>query len=203
MNFGVSQPSNQGQAGQGRLFILSGPSGAGKTTLCRMLRQRMADLVYSVSFTTRDPRPGETDAVDYHFLSKQDFEQGIAAGRWAEWALVHGNYYGTSAQFIDSRLAQGQDVLMDIDVQGAAKIMALRPESITVFIMPPSLAVLEDRLRSRASDSQSVIATRLANAAGEIAVSSRYRHVIVNHRLEDAIIALCDLVDGYRGRREA
>jgi len=198
MNPSDTPPLGQPCGRKGRLFILSGPSGAGKTTLCRLLRDKLADLSYSVSFTTRLPRSGETEGVDYHFVSTQQFEQGIADGAWAEWAKVHGNYYGTSARFIEAQLAAGRDVLMDIDVQGAAKIVAALPDSVTIFIMPPSLDSLQSRLNLRALDSQAAIATRLANARAEMAASSGYRHVIVNDRIEAAFKALGDLITGYR-----
>jgi guanylate kinase len=171
-----------------------------------MLRDRVADLDYSISYTTRPPRNGETDGVDYHFVSRLQFEQGIESGRWAEWARVHGNYYGTSVQFIRSRLSKGRDVLMDIDVQGAAKILESQPDSVTIFIMPPSLEALKSRLDLRALDSEAAIATRLANAQAEMAASDCYRHVIVNERLADALDLLGELIDRYRcgpGSRDA
>lgn len=175
---------------RGRLFILSAPSGAGKSTLGRLLRQRLPELTYSVSTTTRPPRPGEREGRDYFFVGPERFRQGIAAGEWAEWAEVHGNYYGTSRVFIDGAMAAGRDVLLDIDVQGAAQILERYPEAVTIFIMPPSMEVLRQRLAGRGTEAEAVIARRLADARGEMACRDRYRHVVVNDRLEEALEAL-------------
>ncbi len=188
---------------RGYLFILSAPSGAGKTTLCRAVRKRFADLRYSVSHTTRSPRAGETDGIDYFFMPKNRFKEGIARGRWAEWAQVHGNYYGTSAEFLDGELAAGSDVLLDIDVQGACQIVQRYPQSITIFVMPPSLEVLRQRLEARGSDSPQSMALRLDNAAKEMAKKSAYQHVIVNDSLPQAIDELILLIGSYRQQRAA
>jgi guanylate kinase len=179
---------------RGRLFILSAPSGAGKSTLGRLLRQRLPELTYSVSTTTRPPRPGEREGRDYFFVDPERFRQGIAAGEWAEWAEVHGNYYGTSRVFIDGAMAAGRDVLLDIDVQGAAQILERYPEAVTIFIMPPSMEVLRQRLEGRGTEAEAVIARRLADAREEMACRDRYRHVVVNDRLEEALEALLGIL---------
>jgi guanylate kinase len=152
---------------RGHLFILSAPSGAGKTSLCRAVRD-------------------------------SEFKDGIARGRWAEWAQVHGNYYGTSAEFLNRELAVGRDILLDIDVQGTCQIVQRYPQSITIFIMPPSLDVLRQRLEARGTDSPETIAVRLENAAKEIAQKNAYRHVIINDRLSQAIDELIALIESYR-----
>ncbi len=179
---------------RGRLFILSAPSGAGKSTLCGLLRARRPDLCYSISYTTRAPRPGEVDGVDYFFIDEAGFRQGIAEGRWVEWAQVHGHYYGTALAFIDGMLAQGNDLLLDIDVQGAAQLVKRYPEAVTIFIMPPSMDVLRQRLEQRGTDSAGVIDQRLHNAMQEIAARSRYRHIVVNAKLEQAVDELLDIL---------
>jgi len=148
----------------GRLFIVSAPSGAGKSTLCRAIRDRLPDLLYSISYTTRRPRDGEQNGVDYYFIARDEFEKGIDCGQWAEWAEVHDNYYGTSAERLDRCLSGGQDILLDIDVQGMRQIIKKYPAGITIFIMPPSLEVLKERLQSRGTDSAETIALRLKNA---------------------------------------
>lgn len=186
----------------GYLFILSAPSGAGKTTLRRALLERISDLLYSVSYTTREPRKGELDGSDYYFITKDEFEKGIAEDRWAEWATVHGNYYGTSAVFLNTKLNAGRDVLLDIDVQGAAKLIQRYPDGITIFIMPPSVEVLQQRLQARATDSAAAIRLRLKNAQTEIAQKKMYRHVIVNDQLTDAIAELVSLINQYKAKRE-
>ncbi len=184
----------------GRLFILSAPSGAGKTTLCARLRDRRPDLCYSISYTTRAPRAGEVDGVDYFFIDATAFKNGIAAGRWAEWARVHGHYYGTASAFIDRMLAQGHDLLLDIDVQGARQLVERYPAAVTVFIMPPSMDILRQRLEKRGSDSDRVIAARLRNAEDEMAARFRYQHIVVNERLEQAVDELLGiLAPGERG----
>ena len=182
----------------GHLFIISAPSGAGKTTLRRAMLHRFSDLLYSVSFTTRNPRHGEQSGRDYHFISKVEFEAGIDDARWAEWAAVHGNYYGTSAEFLKRNLTAGKDILLDIDVQGTHKILQRFPESITIFLMPLSLDVLKERLQSRGTDSAETIARRLKNAKAEIAQKNIYRHVIINDQLDDAIAELASIIDRYK-----
>jgi guanylate kinase len=183
---------------KGRLFVVSAPSGAGKTTLCRAALERLPGLHYSVSYTTRRPRSGEQDRIAYHFISKEEFVRGINSGRWAEWAEVHGHYYGTSAAFIDRELKSGHDILLDIDVQGAMQIKKRFADSVTIFIMPPSKEVLAERLRNRGSDSSADIDRRLKNAEAEMASRDRYRHVLTNDRLEIAIQELVELVSSYR-----
>ncbi len=172
---------------RGRLFILSAPSGAGKSTLCTLLRKRRPDLCYSISYTTRPPRPEEVDGEDYFFIDEPAFEDGIAAGRWVEWARVHDHYYGTSAAFISRMLAQGHDLLLDIDVQGAAQLVKHYPEAVTIFIMPPSMDILRQRLQKRGTDSADVFERRLRNAMEEMAARFHYRHIVVNERLERAV----------------
>ena len=135
-----------GNQNRGHLFILSAPSWTGKSTLCRALLAHFPDLQYSVSHTTRTPRKGECEGRDYRFISLPEFEQMIGQGKWAEWATVHGNYYGTSADDIEKHLSAGRDVLLDIDVQGAAQILKRYPDSVPIFIMPPSMAELKERI---------------------------------------------------------
>ncbi len=184
----------------GHLFIISAPSGAGKTTLRNAILHQFSDLLYSVSYTTRNPRPGEHGGTDYHFISKAEFEAGIDDERWTEWAAVHGNYYGTSAEFLKHNLTAGKDVLLDIDVQGTHKILHRFPESITIFLMPPSLEVLKERLQSRGTDTAETIALRLKNAKAEMAQKKIYRHVIINDQLDDAIAELTSIIDRYKTR---
>ncbi len=190
--------TSRGTKKQGVLFIISAPSGAGKSTLCRAVLNRFSDLVYSVSYTTRSLRGGEQNGVDYHFISKNEFERRISQGRWAEWAKVHGHYYGTSADFLDGELNDGRDILLDIDIQGAGQILQRYPDGVTIFIMPPSLKTLKSRLQSRGTDSPEVIAVRLKNAQDEIAQKDVYRHIIINDRLTDAIAELIAIFERYR-----
>ena len=182
----------------GVLFVISAPSGAGKSTLCRAVLDRFADLVYSVSYTTRSPRSGEQNGKDYHFITKDEFEKGIAHNRWAEWAEVHGYYYGTSADFLNQVLSAGRDILLDIDIQGTRKIRQRYPDGVTIFIMPPSLETLKSRLQSRGTDSPEVIAVRLKNADEEMAQKDLYHHIIINDRLTDAIAELIVIFEKYR-----
>ncbi|WP_051327707.1 guanylate kinase [Desulfatirhabdium butyrativorans] len=194
-----SEHRKAGTEDRPHLFIVSAPSGAGKTTLCRAVLEAMPDLVYSVSYTTRAPRPGERDGIDYHFIDAERFKQAIQQSRWAEWAEVHGNFYGTSADLIEDALRRGQDVLLDIDVQGAQSISGRYPEhSITIFIRPPDMDALRRRLESRQTDSPAVIERRLRNAEQEMAQMHRYRHVIVNDVLEKAIGELIGVIRSYR-----
>ena len=182
----------------GHLFIVSAPSGAGKTTLCRMLTKRLPELRYSISTTTRSPREGEVDGVDYFFTDVETFKAGIQANQWAEWAQVHGNYYGTSAAFIDAERAAGHDVLLDIDVQGTVQLCGKYPDAITIFIMPPSSDVLRQRLEQRGADSPDIIDKRMVNARQEMAQRGAYRHTVINDCLETAAETLVSIVRGYR-----
>ena len=180
----------------GRLFVVSAPSGAGKTTLCKAARERLPDLVYSVSSTTRKPRDGEVDGQDYFFVSEDYFQQGIDSGLWAEWARVHANYYGTSARFLEGHLQAGRNVLLDIDVQGAKQILQRYPEAVTVFIAAPSLDVLRQRLTARGLDDPATIELRMQNARAEMACQSMYRHVVVNDDLAAAIEQFVGILTG-------
>jgi guanylate kinase len=182
----------------GLLFILSAPSGAGKSTLCHAVLKRFPDIYYSISYTTRPPRAGERDGVDYHFIDSDDFEKGIARNRWAEWAKVHHNYYGTSANLLNRALAKGQDVLLDIDVQGMRQIVKRYPAGITIFIMPPSLEILRIRLEKRGTDSPENIALRLKNAQKEMALKDLYRHVVNNDQLTESVAELLGIFEKYR-----
>jgi guanylate kinase len=183
---------------RGHLFIISAPSGAGKTTLAKAVLQQFADMLYSISYTTRKPRAEERDGVDYHFVSKEDFKKGIKKGRWAEWAEVYGNYYGTSAEFIEKSLSSGCDILLDIDVQGTIQILKHYPDSVTIFILPPSMNALRKRLEMRGSDSKAVIERRFVNARKEMAQKKLYRHIIVNDKLSAAIEEIGAIFKKYR-----
>ncbi|SLM30121.1 guanylate kinase [Desulfamplus magnetovallimortis] len=171
---------------RGDIFVVSAPSGAGKSTLCMKVLETFPDISFSVSHTTRPPRLGEQHGVDYYFISVDEFRERIKNNLWAEWAEVHGNYYGTSCEEIEDNLNHGRHLLLDIDVQGAEQIMRAFPEAVTIFVMPPSIEILEQRLRKRGTDSDDTIAKRLENAAGEIARKDLYQHVIVNDNLEQA-----------------
>ncbi len=185
---------------RGHLFVVSAPSGAGKSTLCNAIRERFPDIHYSVSTTTRPPRPSETDGVDYHFVTEAEFQEGIERGRWAEWAIVHGNYYGTSAEGLRESLEAGTDILLDIDVQGAQQIVERFPDAVTIFIMPPSLETLRERMTSRGTDAPEVIDRRMDNARAEMAARDRYQRVIVNDHLPEATAAILEIV--ARARRD-
>jgi guanylate kinase len=187
---------------QGRLFIISAPSGGGKTTLSKAVLNRFNDILYSVSYTTRSPRNGEQDGVDYYFIQKKDFEKKIESGHWAEWAEVHGNYYGTSVEFLDRGLASGRDILLDIDVQGTLQILENYPDSVTIFIMPPSLETLRERLEMRRSESRSTIKRRLLTAEKEMAQKGLYRYVVVNDQLSASIDKLIAIIEKYRRTNE-
>lgn len=180
------------------LFIISAPSGGGKTTLCREVRKHFPDMLYSVSYTTRNPRKGEQDGIDYHFIDENEFKTRIDDGKWAEWALVYGNYYGTSADFLDEGLIAGQDILLDLDMQGTRQLLKRYAECMAIFIRPPSLEALQRRLEARESDSAETIAVRLRNAEKEIAQQNLYHHVIVNDQLPIAIAELISIIENYR-----
>jgi guanylate kinase len=185
---------------RGSLFVVSAPSGAGKTTLCRDVRERVPGLAYSISVTTRPPRPGEIDGTDFRFVSEAEFRARLERDEFAEWAIVHGNFYGTQARPLEEALARGQDLLLDIDTQGAGQLRLRYPEAVLVFIVAPSMAELEQRLRERRSDPQHEISRRLARAREEIALWRRYDYLIVNQDVKEAIEQLAAIIQAERCR---
>jgi len=189
-----------GARDRGTLYVVSAPSGAGKTSLVRALVERVPGLSLSVSHTTRRPRPGEEDGVHYHFVDLETFERMAAEGAFLEHAWVFGHRYGTSRAWVEGRLAEGVDVILEIDWQGARQVRAALPEAVGVFILPPSLEVLEQRLRGRGQDSEEVIRRRLAEAVEEMAHYAEYDYVVVNEVFEEA---LADLEAIVRARRLA
>jgi guanylate kinase len=185
---------------RGMLVVVSAPSGAGKTTLCREVRRFLPDLSYSVSYTTRAPRPGEVDGTDFYFVTESAFNELREAGGFAEWAQVHGNLYGTHAGAIERSLAEGRDILLDIDTQGARQLRARYPEAVLIFIIAPSMAELEQRLRERASDAGDEIARRLARARQEIPLWRQYDYLVVNRDIKDAVEQLATVIQAERCR---
>jgi guanylate kinase len=182
------------------LLLVAGPSGAGKSSVLRPVVDADPRLAFSVSCTTRSPRPSERDGVDYHFLSAAEFERQRAAGAFLESARVHRHSYGTRAADLEAIFASGRVPVLDIDVQGGAQIrQRFRGRIVSVFIEPPSLAVLERRLRARGTESEAALATRLANAAGELAEAVHYEHRIVNDGLEAARAQLRRLIEAELG----
>jgi guanylate kinase len=184
----------------GTLFILSGPSGVGKTTLRRRLQRKIPTLQFSVSWTTRSPRPGEQADRDYHFVSAAAFREQIDRGGFLEWARVHDDYYGTPRQPVETWLHSGEDVLLDIDVQGAEQIKQKIPEAVTVFILPPSGEELEKRLSRRKTEAAEVRKRRLANAEKELAAWSRFDFAVVNRELREALADLEAIIRAQRHR---
>lgn len=183
---------------KGVLFILSGPSGAGKGTIRARLFETLEGLSYSVSCTTRLPREGERDGVDYHFVTDEQFRTHIAAGDFLEWAEVHGHYYGTLKSDVQKVLDQGKDMFLEIDVQGALQVKEKMPEAVTVFVVPPSLEVLEQRLRGRHTESEEELRVRLGNAAAEMEQRDRYDFTLVNDSLEAAAENLAQFIRQHR-----
>ncbi|MBU4317363.1 MAG: guanylate kinase [Proteobacteria bacterium] len=193
--------SSDGSTKKGNLFILSAPSGAGKTTLCRAVLAQYPEIKYSVSSTTRAPRKGEEDGKDYFFVTEEKFLSGIHQGKWAEWAKVHDHYYGTDADFIKTSLSRGEDILLDIDVQGTLQILKEFPRSVSIFIMPPSREALETRMTARGTDSPEVIAKRMRNAEEEMTQRDLYCHIIINRDLDEAIAELTHLIESFQRQR--
>ena len=183
----------------GALFVISGPAGAGKGTLLGRAVQQLPRAWVSISATTRAPRGTEQDGVEYFFLSVGEFEQRIAQDGFIEYAQVHGNYYGTPIEPIRQHVEAGDAVFLEIDVQGAFQVLEKLPDAKLIFIAPPSMEVLEQRLRGRATDSEESIKLRLANAAAELEASKRYHHVIVNDELERSTQELVQVIQSYVG----
>ena len=180
-----------------RLFVVSGPSGVGKGTLLARVRELRSDLGLTVSATTREPRPGETDGVSYHFLTEEEFDRRVAAGDFLEWACVHGHKYGTLRSEVERNLSAGRSVILEIDVQGALNVRRVFPDAVLVFILPPSMEVLESRLRGRGTEAEADLELRLADAAGEIELADEYDERIVNDDLERAVGQFCTMLDAH------
>lgn len=187
---------------KGLLIVLSGPSGVGKGTVCAALRDRTTDLVYSVSATTRSPRPGEVDGVNYFFKTKQEFEQMIERDELLEWAEYVGNYYGTPSQFVHQTLQEGKDVFLEIEVQGAMKVKQKFPEAVFIFLAPPSLSELEKRITGRGTDDHDVIQKRMTVAIDEIRLMEQYDYVVVNDEIDRACSRIMSIIEAEHCKRE-
>ncbi len=187
---------------KGLLIVISAPSGTGKTTLVHMLLKEFPDLEFSVSYTTRPPRPGEVDGKDYHFVDRKTFERMIEEGDFLEWAEVYGNLYGTSRTQVLRALNEGRDVILDIDTQGALQVKKNFPEAVLIFILPPSLKELERRLRSRGTDDEETIERRLKIAREEIRRAPLYDYIVVNDVLEVAYENLRSIIRAEKLRTE-
>jgi guanylate kinase len=183
------------------VFIISAPSGSGKSTLVSRIRRIVPNLEFSISYTTRPPRGVELDGREYFFVSRKEFEAKIEKGEFLEHADVFGNYYGTSRSFLHKAEQQGKDLLLDIDVQGAAQIKGKLPEAVCIFVLPPNRSALEQRLRSRGQDSQEVIQKRLDAAAREIENYDKYDYILVNDHLDDSVKALEAVLLSERRKR--
>ena len=180
---------------RGTLFVISAPSGAGKTTLIGQVLKQFPQLSYSISHTTRKPRKGEIHGRDYFFIDEKEFQTLILQDQWIEWAQVHGNFYGTSKAFVTQKLAAGENILLDIDVQGARQIMNSELGLVSIFILPPSIEALLQRLENRGTDSKTVILQRMENARLEMDQQSAYDHVIVNDEIDQAVADLCSILE--------
>ncbi len=198
----MTQNISTHRAGPGSLYVIAAPSGAGKTTLTRLALAQNPRLALSVSTTTRAPRPGEEDGVHYHFVSVEAFKAMQAGGEFLESAEVHGNFYGTTRSGIEALLREDRDVILEIDWQGAQQVRRIYPESVGIFIVPPSFDVLETRLQGRGQDSAEVIARRVANAREELQHLDEFPYVIINENLEEALAELLAVFSAARVRLE-
>ena len=188
---------------RGTLFIVAAPSGAGKSSIVNACLARDPNIALSISFTSRAPRPGERHAQHYHFIATEEFQRMIDAGDFFEHALVHGDLKGTARQSVEPQLAAGRDVLLEIDWQGARQVRAKVPDAVSVFILPPSRAALEERMRKRGQDSEDVIARRLAAAREEMSHYGEFDYVIVNEVFEVAVAEMCSIFTASRLRKDA
>ncbi|MEO0141810.1 MAG: guanylate kinase [candidate division WOR-3 bacterium] len=180
---------------KGKVIVLSGPSGVGKTTICNEIIARRKDIVYSISATSRPRRRGEKNGREYFFLSRDEFKRWIGQKKFAEYAIVHGNYYGTPKKFLEDNLKMGLNVLMDIDVQGAKKIMPLYPDGVYIFILPPDFDELKKRLLKRNTDDKKEIENRLKTAEEEMRYIKDYKYVVKNDNLEETIEEILNIID--------
>ncbi len=186
---------------QGILFVISAPSGGGKGTLIKRLRQLVPGVGLSVSWTTRAPRPGEVDGVNYSFVSEEEFEAMVSAGGFVEWAVVHGHRYGTTRAAIEQALSQGSDIILEIDVQGARAVRTTMGSVVSVFILPPSFEVLRARLSARMTERPDELELRLSNARGEVEQYRHFDYVVLNDEVERAAEELSSIVRAERARR--
>ena len=182
----------------GRLFVITAPSGAGKTSLIEALMKADPSLKLSISYTTRSPRPGEKDGVDYHFVDEAGFLAMQARGEFLESAEVHGNHYGTSKKVITDALSRGEDLILEIDWQGARQVRSIYPDCVGIFILPPSIEELERRMRSRGQDSEAVIRRRLDNARGEMEHAGEFDYAIINKDFQTALRKLAEIIQKER-----
>lgn len=191
-----------GSAEKGILIVLSGPSGVGKGTVCKALRECSTDIVYSVSATTRSPRQGEIDGVNYFFKTREQFEQLIEQDQMLEWAEYVGNYYGTPRKFVEDTLNAGKDIILEIEVQGALKVKQTFPDGVFIFLLPPSLSELENRIVGRGTETEESIRSRMSVAVEEIALMENYDYAIVNDQIDLACSRIRAILTAERCRKE-
>ena len=184
------------------LIVVSGPSCSGKGTICQMLRRELPDLVYSISLTTRHPRPNEKNGVDYIFVSREEFQKHIDAGDFLEWAEVYGNYYGTLRSTVEENLQAGKDVLLELDIQGGQQVKRVFPDAVLIFIMPPSLDELSKRIIGRGTDDEKTINLRLSCAPDELLAAKKYDYVVYNDVIERAVQELLTIIRREKSIRE-
>ncbi len=183
---------------KGNLFVISGPSGVGKGTICRILVENSELVSVSVSATTRKPRSEDAEGITYFFKSVDEFKQMIDAGEFLEWAVYNGNYYGTPVKAIEEKIAKGEDVILEIEAQGAMKVMAAKPDAVSIFITPPSENVLYERLKGRGTESEEEIQNRVAAAKWELEQKDKYNYIVVNDNLDDAVAAIQSIMKNER-----
>ena len=186
----------------GIIFIFSAPSGAGKTTICKLLKQRLPDLKFSISHTTREVRNGETTGIDYHFIQQKEFEEKIKRGDFLEWAKVFKHYYGTAFESVDTHRRNGEDLLIELDVQGAQSLRGINYKAVFIFMMPPSLKELEIRLNKRGTESASKIRDRIENSKKEVQQLTLYDYVLTNHNAEETTESLLSIIKAEHFRKE-
>ena len=196
----IATQSEKTTATPGTLFVVSSPSGGGKGTIIREVLDVVPNLSYSVSFTTRAPRPGEVNGREYFFISRDVFDEMAASGEFLEWACVHGNYYGTAKRQVVEETAAGIDIVLEVDVQGAASVRQLLLDSVSVFILPPSYEVLKERLIARGTDTTEELAVRLRNAPEELRQYSAFDYVIINDEVDRAAAQLASIIYAERAR---